>query len=356
MAEKLALLGFVLVLLTGGCSRQEAPQKRKDVTPVTVERAAVMPFEVSEERTGEVMPVNRSIVVPTVDGVIIGMKVAIGDSVSKGQILAEIDHRAVDQQLNSLKAATGAVNARLTLLKKDEARFQRLFEQDAVSKHRLESVQAELKAAVETEKQLDSQYNALNARLADYFVKSPIKGKIAKRTLDVGSVAGGGKPLFIVDDLSRVKVVSSVGEELMTDVKMGSTAVVSLPALSETMNATVSAVSSSVDPATRSGQVEIILNNPSGTIRPGMFCKVKVIARSSNALAVNRDALLRLPATGVYYCFVVKSDKTVEKRNLKLGRINGNYQEVLSGIKVNEDVVIRGQGLLKAGDKVRVTG
>jgi len=353
--KRMKWMGLGLMILAGSCDgSRQTKIETVEAVPVSVSQVQTVKFDISEERTGEIVPVNRAIVVPTVAGVITEMKAAIGDSVSAGQILAEVDHRAMDQQLNSLKAATGAVDAKLTLLKTDEARFQRLFEQDAVSKHRLESVQAELKATGETRKQLDGQCNALRARLADYFIKSPITGKVAMRSLDVGSVAGGGNPLFVVDDLSQVKVVSSVGENLLPLTKKGAKAVVSIPALNRILEGIVDAVSSSVDPASRSGKVEIVLNNQDGSIRPGMFCKVKIIADSNEAPAVNRDALLRLPATGVYYCFVVGNDKRAMKRMLTLGRIQGNMQEVLKGLAAGDWVIIRGMGLLKTGAPITV--
>ncbi|MCK5879660.1 MAG: efflux RND transporter periplasmic adaptor subunit [Holophagae bacterium] len=357
MAGKLSRMKWMsvaLILMMLACGKQQARVEKMETVPVSVVEVKSMVFDISEERTGEIVPVTRAIVVPMVAGVITKMKVNIGDSVSKGQVLAEVDHRAVDQQLVSLRGATGAVDAKLTLLKADEARFQRLFEQDAVSRHRLESIQAELKATRETRKQLEGQYNALNARLADYFVKSPLNGRIARRTLDMGSVAGGGNPLFVVDDLKQVKVVSSVGERLLPLMKRGMKAVVSIPALNRILDSTVNAISSSVDPVTRSGKVEIVLDNQDRTIRPGMFCKVKIVAGSSEAPAVDRDGLMRLPATGVYYCFVVDTGSKAVKRMLKLGRIQGNMQEVLEGLAPEDRVVVRGQGLLKTGTSVTV--
>ncbi|NOY23643.1 MAG: efflux RND transporter periplasmic adaptor subunit [Acidobacteria bacterium] len=259
MAGKLSgmkWLGVALILMSIACGKQQAKIEKQEAVPVSVVTVKMMVFDISEERTGEIVPEIRAIVVPTVTGVITKIRADIGDSVAKGQVLAEVDHRAVDQQLASLKGAVGSVDAKLTLLKADESRFQRLFEQDAVSRHRLEAMQAELKATRETKKQLEGQYNALKARLADYFVKSPINGEIFRRTLDEGSVAGGGHPLFVVDNLNRVKVVSSVGEKLLPLTKKGARAVVSVPPLNRTLESTVSLISSSVDPVTRSGRVE----------------------------------------------------------------------------------------------------
>ncbi|NOY23642.1 MAG: hypothetical protein GXO70_09075 [Acidobacteria bacterium] len=98
----------------------------------------------------------------------------------------------------------------------------------------------------------------------------------------------------------------------------------------------------------------MILENKGHAIRPGMFCKVRVVAGSSEAPGVDRDGLLRLPATGVYYCFVVGKDNRAVKRILKLGRIQGNVQEVLKGLIPGDRVVVRGQGLLKTGTPVAV--
>ncbi|NOZ13863.1 MAG: efflux RND transporter periplasmic adaptor subunit [Acidobacteria bacterium] len=358
MAGRMSRIGWIglsVLLLAAACGgNKQAVAEKQAAVPVSVVSVKEMAFDISEERTGEIVPVKRAIVVPTVGGVITAMKADIGDSVKAGQVLAVVDHRAVNQQLASIRGAMGAVEAKLSLLQADAARFQRLYEQDAVSKHRLESIQAELKATAETKKQLKGQYDALKARLADYYVKSPINGQVSMRALDAGSVAGGGKPLFVVDDLKQVKVLSSVGEKLLPLMKKGAAAIVSIPALNRKLKAVVNAVSSSLDPATRSGKVEILLDNKDGSIRPGMFCKVKIIAGSDTAPAVDRDGLLRLPATGVYYCFTVGKDNRAVKRMLKLGRIQGNVQEVLSGLDTGDKVVIRGMGLLKTGTPVSI--
>jgi len=354
MAGKLnwMMVAGLLVLSACGGGKPVAVEKQEAV-PVSVEPVKTMTFEIREERVGEIIPRTRAIVVPTVAGVITRTLADIGDPVKKGQLLAEIDHRAVDQQVASLEGALGAVDAKLKLLDDDAARFRRLYEQDAVSKHRLELVETERQATAETRKQLAGQLAALKERLKDYYLKAPISGRVADRMLDTGSVAGGGNPLFIIDDLSAVKVVTSVSETLMGQVRKGTPVEITIPALGRKVTAAVTAVSASVDPVTRSGKVEVLLDNQDGAIRPGMYVKAAVVAGTSNAPAVNRDALLRLPATGVYYCFVVQDGKA-EKRMLTVERIAGHYQEIVDGLSEGDRVVIKGQGLLKTGTPVSV--
>ncbi len=355
MRNKIIVLALIFsVMILPSCTKKEEKKitKRKAI-PVSVFKVGKKTFLLAEERDGEILPSNRVYLVPTVQGTIVEMKKDIGDKVKKGEIVAVIDHRVIDDRLKGLKNQIETVKAKRVLLQKDVERFKRLYEKDAISKHKLEEIEAEFKSTLSTEKALTSQYNSLRERLKDYFVKSPINGTITDKLYDVGNVAAG-KPIYVIDDLSKVKIVTNVSEELFNKLNHSSFIEANITALNLKLKANINKKSAAVDYLTRSGKIESIVENKEGKIKAGMYVKVRVIAGEYNALAVDRDALMRLPATGVYYVFKVKKDNTIQKVNLKLGRINGNFQEVIEGLNEGDKVVIRGQGLLKTGYLVEV--
>ncbi len=355
MRNKITILSLMLLLtLTTSCTKKEKKASlQKESIPVSVFKVEEKSFLLSEDRDGEILPLKRVYLVPTVQGTIIEMKKEIGDKVKKGEIVAIIDHRVIDDQLKSLKSRVETVKSKRLLLEKDLKRFKRLYQKDAISKHKLETLEAEYKATLSTENALSSQYNSLKERLKDYFVKSPINGVIADKLYDTGNVAAG-KPIYIIDNLSKVKIVTSISENLFNRVNNSSYIEATIPAIGKTFKVPITKISGSIDYVSRSGKIESIIKNPEGIIKPGMYVKVRVIVDTYKAPAINRDALMRLPATGVYYVFKVKKDNTVQKVNLELGRINGNYQEIKSGLKKGDIVVIKGQGILKTGFKVEV--
>ncbi|BBB31949.1 RND family efflux transporter MFP subunit [Thermotomaculum hydrothermale] len=355
MKNKIFVFIFALTLFfMPSCSKKEGEKVNEmKAIPVSVFKVSEKTFLLSEERDGEILPSNRVYLVPTVQGTVIEMKKDIGDSVKKGEIVAIIDHRVIDNQLKGLKNQINTVKAKRILLEKDVKRFKRLYEKDAISKHKLEEIEAEYKATLSTEKALTDQYNSLKERLKDYFVKSPINGTITDKLYDVGNVAAG-KPIYVIDDLKKVKIVTNVSEELFNKIDKSSYVEATIPAINLKEKVPISKKSAAVDFVSRSGKVESIIENKDGTIKPGMYVKVKVVIGKYNAPAVDRDSLMRLPATGVYYVFKVNKDNTVQQVNLKLGRINGNYQEVLEGLNIGDMVVVKGQGILKTGFKVDV--
>ena len=355
MKNKVLVLLTVLTLFFSiSCGKKEEKKvKTEKAVPVSIFKVKKKTFLLSEERDGEILPGNRIYLVPTVQGTIIEMKKHIGDRVKKNEVVAVIDHRVIDDKLNALKSQIETIRAKRKLLEKDLERFKRLYEKDAVSKHKYEEVETEYNSTYAAEKAYLSQYNALKERLKDYFVKSPINGTITDKLFDTGNIAAG-KPIYVIDDLKKVKVVSSVSEDLFNKISDSSYMEITIPAANLTLKSPIERKSASVDYLTRSGKIEAVIDNKDLKIKPGMYVKVRVIAGKYQALAIDRDTLLRLPATGVYYVFNLNKDNTVSKVNLKLGRINGNYQEVLEGLNQNDAVVIKGQGILKGGMKVEV--
>ncbi len=354
MKNKIIVSAMLLLsLFLVSCKGEKKTVEKKKAIPVSVYTVKKVSFVLAEERDGEILPYNRVYLVPTVQGTVIEMRKKIGDKVKKGEIVAVIDHRVIDDKLKSLRSNIEALKAKRLLLEKDVNRFKRLYEKDAVSKHKYEEINTEYQAVLNNEKALESQFNALKERLRDYFVKSPINGVVSDKLYDTGNVAAG-KPLYVIDDLSRVKIVSGAGEDLFGKLGDGSYMEISVPSLNLKFKAPIQRLSSSVDYLTRTGKIESIVENKDGKLVPGMYIKVKVVAGEYYADAVLRDALMRLPGTGVYYVFKVNGDLTVSKVNLELGRINGNYQEILKGLAEGDKVVVKGQGILKSVDKVEV--
>ncbi len=354
MKKHILIALITISLLQIFCTHKTDEQKRtKSIIPVSIYTVKEKTFLSSSERDGEILPQKRVYLIPTVTGTIVEMRKKIGDMVKKGEIVAIVDHRVIDDKIKALSEQIRAIKAKRLLLQKDTERFERLYKKDAVSKHRYEEVKAEYTATLSQEKALISDLNSLKERLKDYFVKSPINGTIADKLCDTGNIAAG-KPIYIIDDLNWIKIQSSVPENLFNKLTDKSYLIATIPAINKKIKAGITRVSSSIDYLTRSGKIEATIQNRDRKIKPGMYVKVKVVTGTYKAPAIDRDALMKLPATGVYYVFVVKKDNTVQKVNLQLGRINGNYQEVISGLKKGDRVVVKGQGILKSGYRVEI--
>ncbi|MBW2598767.1 MAG: efflux RND transporter periplasmic adaptor subunit, partial [Deltaproteobacteria bacterium] len=159
---------------------------------------------------------------------------------------------------------------------------------------------------------------------------------------------------------TEVKIVTTVTEKDFPHVRKGMECEITVDAFPDRIfKGIISVINPTLEPATRTGEIEIFVPNKDKLLRSGMFAHVRLYLGGKSTLVVNRDTLNRLPGTGNYYVYVVQKDKAVLK-NVETGFTQGNYVEVTNGLTEGEKVVVKGQNRLKDGVSVvvvnRVTG
>ena len=185
-------------------------------------------------------------------------------------------------------------------------------------------------------------------------VEAPISGVVAKTYLDQGDSVSPQIPIAVVADMDEVKVKIEIVEVDYPKVKLDQTAKIIIDAYPDReFTGKLSKLSTLVDPNTRTATAEITISNPDHLLIPGMFARISLLVGEHKALVVPRDAILRLPGTGVYYCFVVQENKA-KKVFVKLGMRENNWQEVKKGLKMGDLVILSGQGILKTGMPVEI--
>ncbi len=185
-------------------------------------------------------------------------------------------------------------------------------------------------------------------------VISPIEAQVLELPLDVGQTVGIKTVVAFIGKIDELELNVFVSEKDVALVKKGQKVVVKVDAMGEQeFEGRVAAVSYRVDPITHNVRVKIRLPNRDYRLLPGMFARAQIITGFHKAVAVVRDGVMRVPATNVNYCYVVEDGKVV-KRILKLGMMEANFQEVLSGLKIGDKVIISGQGGLKEGLLVEI--
>lgn len=190
-----------------------------------------------------------------------------------------------------------------------------------------------------------------------FTLQSPIAGRVIDRHAVLGQYADPSTPLFTVADLSRVWVVAQAFERDAVNVRPGSLAHVTLPALpGQEFDGRVAMVGRQVDRGARTVPVRIDLDNPAGVLRPGMSAGVRleVGERSAMTLAVPAAALQRVGDR--WLVFVPTGESEYEMRPVGRGRDLGNDVEVVSGLRAGETVVVDGAFLLKAEAEKRLGG
>jgi RND family efflux transporter MFP subunit len=282
----------------------------------------------------------------------------IGTAVTKGQVLAQIESPEVDQQLTQAQAELATARANEALSNSTNTRWQGLLATQSVSKQ-----DADEKSGDAAAKKAAADSAAANvARLRDLEsfkrVVAPFSGVITARNTDVGALINAGQSagaeLFRIADTSKLRIFVRVPEAFAAATKPGLEAELRItghpnqPFLAKTVR-----TSNALDPALRTLQVELELDNARGEILPGAYAEVH-FKLPANA------ATLRLPANTVLFrsaglqVATLDGEKRIKLKSIVQGRDFGSTIEVLSGIAPHETVVVNPPDSITDGVQVRI--
>lgn len=259
-----------------------------------------------------------------------------GQSVSRGQVLVELDGA---QARADLAAAVAA-------LKESESTYKRsrdLYARQALSESQLEQIEATLAAN-------QARVASAEARVADTVVRAPFSGRVGLRQISVGSLISPGTVITTLDDTSTMKVDFSVPEIFVSVLESGlPVTVTSVAYPGRSFTGQVVSVDSRVDPVARAVTVRAELPNSEGLIKPGMFLAVRLTRDPSPALVVPESAIV--PERGQVFVFVVADGRAV-RREVVTGRREPGRVELVNGVAAGERVVVMGTQKIRDGSPV----
>lgn len=259
-----------------------------------------------------------------------------GQKISKGQLLSSLDPA-------SYQVAKAQADIQVNQVKDEYDRIKLMYERNSVSQSDFNKVSFSLQQARQQQK--------LHAKnLADTRLYSPITGVLLKKMAETGEIVGVGNPLFVVSDISRVKVNAFIPETELNHVKLSEQAKVYISSLDKTFTGKVTEIGSAADATSRAFTIKVDLNNPDLQIRPGMIAEVLFEKRSINQmLTLPAEAILHDTDNQTYVFVVDSSQKKAYKRNVTVGQLTNNQIEVTSGIRKGELIVTGGQQKLSDG-------
>ena len=254
--------------------------------------------------------------------------VDVGDRVAAGQKVAELDNSSLAQ------AKAQYENAKASFERSDE-----LYKFGGESKASWEAVKTQYEVAKLTYENL----------LENTTLVSPISGVITARNYDNGDMVSG-QPIFVVQQISPAKVVISVSENLYSYLKKGMPVSLELDAFpGQTFEGKIHRITPSIDAATHTFPVEVVIPNGKEQIKPGMYARVTMKYGTRQNIVVPDRAVVKMLGSGERFIYVYKADGTVSYQKVELGRRMQDKYEVLSGIADGDEVVVTGQSVLKDG-------
>lgn len=327
-----------------GCAgepERAAPESRPAVE-VTTEVAAVTAVADELVASGGIEPWARVSPGSKILGRVSRVAVREGDLVEHGALLVRLESRDLEAAVQQARAAVSMAEARLVNARAQKERMVVLHGRGSVTDKGLEDATAGFRVAEAGLEQARANLTAAEVALGYAEIRSPVAGWVISRRVEPGDMATPGQPLLTLEDLSRVKVSVEVPEAAVTGLARGSRAQVILDALGKTLDAEIDSIIPSGDSATRTFAVKLILDNPSGRLKSGMFARVAFSrGRLRPSLLVPSAAVVgRGQLDGL---FVVEGEGAAESRArlrwVKTGRRHGDRVEILSGLEPGERYV-----------------
>jgi RND family efflux transporter MFP subunit len=357
------MCGIALLFLSfAACRQPAADEGKKDesfgAAPVKVFK--VQRQKISEKLfyTGVIEAWNKINLTPDIGGKIARIHVEEGDRVEKGQLLAELDTRAVRLQLDQAQAALAVAEANYNDAQKNMERMERLKKEDAASDQQYEKIKLAYEAADAQLKQARAAVNLARYSLDVSLMKAPFSGVVASKNAEVGDVInpmmGGFSPtsgVLTLMDFSRVKIEIDATQQDVARIKKGQPAQLRVTALpNRIFQGRVSMVNITADPVSKKFRVEVNVDNPDLALRPNTFGEVSLeVSTHEHALVIPQKAVLENK-----YVFRVKDDNTVERVELSLGLQNSDRIEVINGLKEGDLVVVEGNFGLEDGTQIEI--
>jgi RND family efflux transporter MFP subunit len=267
--------------------------------------------------------------------------VDIGEHVTNGQVLAQIETPELDEQLAQAKAQLDQAQAALDLAKITSDRWAMLLKTASVSEQDAEEKKSAYVLAQANVEAARANLKRLVDLKAFDNVTAPFDGVVTTRNTDIGQLiaAGSGSELFHMEQTDPLRVYVEVPQQYVYDVAPGMKAELSFLELpGRTFEATVTRTAEAVDPTTRTLQVELNVPNPRGELFAGSYASVRFNEKPAhNALAISDNAIIfRAEGTQVA---LVGPDNKVQLQNVKVGRDFGDIIEVLDGLKASDRVI-----------------
>ena len=297
------------------------------------------------ELQGNVSTNNLVVIMPEAPGILTAVYVKEGQKVSKGQQLAKIDDGGLTPQLAQMKI-------QMELAKTTFERQERLWKQKVGSEMQFLQAKTNYEAQEKAVKQIEEQ-------IAKTVITAPFAGTIDEVITEQGNmVSPGMSELFRIINLKDMHIETNVPERHISTVTIGKFVEIELPVLGEKIQAKVVQVGSFINPANRTFKVEIPIANESQLIKPNLTAKIRINDYTNEKALLIPQSIISENAAGEEYLYIIEKKVNsvgfAKKIIIETGQTEGDFIEVLKGIKNGAEVILEGARSIKDGQEVKV--
>jgi multidrug efflux pump subunit AcrA (membrane-fusion protein) len=391
----LPVILFCVLAVAGGCARsttEAAAERETAAKPVKTASVRQEALRRAVDVVGTLAAEDEVTISAQADGVVTRVLADLGDRVTAGQTLVELDREKLQYSLDQQKAAHASALTRygasdpqrlppveetpdvrraaaeLAQARQGHDRAIELHRRQLIPQQALEDAETALRlktasydAALQNARNLRAEIDASDAamkladrQLRDAFIRAPFDGYVQKRMVSIGELVKVQTPVMTVVRVDPLKLTAEIPERMAPWVKVGQPLALQVDAFpGRTFAATVSRISPAVTTQTRTFAFEALAPNHDGVLKPGTFARVRLeTALVDRVLTVPYDAMQY--RYGIYRAFVVAGGR-LAARELKTGDRVGDRMEILDGVKLGERVAMTDVDTLTDGMMVTAT-
>jgi RND family efflux transporter MFP subunit len=335
LSQKITETEEKLKLLTKGeDTRQKEAVVLQQITPRT--------FSHYFEASGSVEAVEEAFISPEVNGQIKAILVDEGDRVKKGQLLAklntEITERNIQEVESSLSLATDVFE-----------RQKRLWEQKIGS-------EVQFLEARNNKKNLENRLETLRAQLDLAIINAPIDGIVEKVFQKTGELASPGMQLMQIVNLDELIVRADVSEAFLPAIHTGDTVSLSFPSFPDYKKEyAISRVGNVVNINNRTFEIELRIKNENEILKPNMISVITINDYTAKNSMIVPSKIIKEDLNGRYLYVAVQQDNDLisRKKYITIGRTYGNETRIISGLEMDDKVIVEGYNRITDGSLLR---
>ena len=354
-----ALIGLILLRVSWHPRATPSRSAGPPPVPVAVAKALRTDVPVRLGALGSVVAFNTVTVRPRVDGQLMRVLFSEGQFVKRGDLLAEIDPRPFEVQMEQAQGQLARDQAQLANARVDLARFEKLLSQDSIASQNVDaqrSTVAQLEAALKVDQ---AAIDSARLNLTYSRVTAPISGRVGLRLVDAGNVvsASATTGLVVITQVEPIAVVFTLPEDALRTVLPRIRAGAKLPVdafdrsgATRLSTGAVVTVDNEIDPSTGTVRVKAVFDNSDHALFPSQFVNVQLLADTRRNQVVVPAAAVQQGPQGAFV-YLVRDGKAIV-RPVTVGIVETEHASIASGLDAGDDVITNGVDRLRDGSAV----